>query len=390
MPETSSVIAQISPSNMEGWEVYTEAVERRQQGQSITMLAIGDHDFNTPSPTVEACKKALDEGFHDYVDIQGVPELLQAMAKITTQISGLKTSTDEIVATTGGQGALYAGMQAILDPGDHIIIVSPHYVTFPATARAAGAQFTLVDAFAEDGFEPKAAAIRAALKNNTKAILINSPNNPTCAVYSRKTHELIADLCIERDLWLVSDEVYWSMAGEKHFSPRSLPCMRERTLVVNSLSKSHGMTGWRVGWLTAPPQVVSHIVQLNLVSNYGLPDFISRAAAEALDKGYGVEEIAATYKARGEALVDALKETNCVRPVNDPGSMYIVLDVRDVTADGREFAWKLLDEESIAVMPGESFGRSLNGHVRISLCVPEDELKTVAEKICRFVANYSN
>ena len=375
---------------MEGWEVYVEAVDRMRKGQDITMLAIGDHDFHTPHDSVEACKKALDAGYHDYVDIQGVPELLKAMAKITTEISGVKTSTSEIVATTGGQGALYAGMQAILDPGDHIIIVSPHYVTFPSTARAAGANFTLVDALAEDGFEPKASAIRAALRDDTKAVLINSPNNPTCAIYGRKTLENIAELCKERDLWLISDEVYWSMASDKHISPRSLPDMIERTLVVNSMSKSHGMTGWRVGWLTAPPEIINHIVQLNLVSTYGLPDFISRAAAEALENGYGVEEIAATYKGRGEALVSALAESNCVRPANEPGSMYIVLDVRDITSDGREFAWRLLEEEGIAIMPGESFGRSLAGHVRVSLCLPEEDLKPAAERICRFVANFSS
>lgn len=388
MPEASAHIQQISASSMEGWEVYTEGVKRQQAGQDIVMLAIGDHDFPTPAPSVEACKAALDAGHHGYVNIQGIPKLVSAMAKISTRATGVETTTDEVIALTGGQGALYAAMQATLDPGDHIIIVSPHYVTFPGTARSAEAEFTLVSALAENGFEPKAADIEAAIQDNTKVLLINSPNNPTCVIYSEQTLREIAEVCIKHDLWLISDEVYWSLSKGRHVSARSFPGMKERTLVVNSMSKSHGMTGWRIGWLTAPAHIVENIIELNLNSTYGLPDFISHAAAEALENDYGVEEIAKTYHRRGDVFLAAIRETNCVRPANDSGSLYIMLDVRDLTPDGREFAWRLLDEENIAVMPGESFGPSTAGHIRVSLCLPEEKLKLAAETICRFVATY--
>lgn len=388
MPQISDQIQQISPSTMEGWEVYVEATKRKQAGEDVTILAIGDHDFDTPIETVNACKAALDEGHHNYIDIQGIPSLVEAMARVSTRATGVDTATSEVIAVTGGQGALYAAMQATLDPGDHIIIVSPHYVTFPGTARAAGAEFTLVDALAEDGFEPKVAAIEAAIRPNTKAVLMNSPNNPTCVIYGEQTIRDICETCARHDLWLISDEVYWSLSRGKHISPRSMPGMKERTLVVNSMSKSHGMTGWRIGWLTAPEAIIAQVLELNLVSTYGLPDFTSHAAAHALDNDYGVTEIAETYHRRGETFLEAIRSANCLRPANQSGSLYIMLDVRELTTDGREFAWRLLEEEKIAVMPGESFGASTSGHVRVSLCLPEEGLKQAAETICRFAATY--
>ena len=195
---------------------------------------------------------------------------------------------------------MFAAALATCDQGDHDIIVAPFYATYPPTFRAAQVNVSIVDAHAEDGFQPQAAAIEAAITPRTRAILINTPNNPTGAVYTHETLEGIADVCRRHDLWLISDEVYWTIAGaRKHVSPRSLPGMDERTLVVNSMSKSHGMTGWRIGWLTGPEDFVTMLISLNLVSTYGLPDFISRAAVDALENGHGVAEIAERYAKRG-------------------------------------------------------------------------------------------
>src|SRR5690606_15646564 len=150
-----------------------------------------------------------------------------------------------------------------------------YYATYPGTFRAAGASFTVVEACTEDGFQPDAKAIAEAVRPETRAILINTPNNPTGAVYTQEALEGIAEICRARDLWLFSDEVYWTLTGgdRQHRSPRVLPGMAERTLVINSLSKSHGMTGWRIGWLTGPAELIHLIVGLNLVSTYGLNDF---------------------------------------------------------------------------------------------------------------------
>jgi arginine:pyruvate transaminase len=310
------------------------------------------------------------------------------MARISTQSTGVQTSADEIIATPGGQSALYAAVQGVLDDGGHAIVVAPYYATYPGTFRAAGADFTVVETRAEDGFQPDGAAIENAVRPNTRAILVNTPNNPTGAVYTRAALEGVAEVCRRHDLWLLSDEVYWTLGGGEHVSPRGLPGMEERTLVINSMSKSHGMTGWRLGWLTGPEPLVTLLISLNLVNTYGLNDFISHAAVEALNEGYGVKEIAERYAARRGVFLDAVRGMNDVTVRGSEGGMYVMLDVSAIEPDDEKFAWALLDAEKMAVMPGSSFGDAAAGHIRISLCQPEDVLREAATRLRRFASIY--
>jgi arginine:pyruvate transaminase len=388
MVQPSSRIRGIVPSGKDGWEVHFEGWARKLAGRDILMLSVGDHDFDTPAETVEACVRAVRGGHHHYTQLPGIPALREAMAKVSTRSTGAETCPEEVIVTPGGQAALYAGAQAVLDPGDHAVFIGPHYATYPGTFRAAGATFTIVDTRSEDGFEPAAPAIETALTPRTKAILINTPNNPTGAVYSRRTLEGIAEICRSRDLWLLSDEVYWTLGAGEHVSPRSLPGMAERTLVINSMSKSHGMTGWRIGWLTAPREVVKLLTDLNLVSTYGINDFISRAAVEALENDYGVEQIARLYAARKKVFLDAIRDLNNVAVRGSEGGMYVMLDVRAIEPDSETFAWKLLDQEGVTVMPGTSFGQAAEGHIRIALTQPDEILREAAARLRRFAASY--
>jgi arginine:pyruvate transaminase len=388
MPNPSSRITGITPSGKDGWEVHFDAMTRKQAGEDIIMLSVGDHDFDTPTDTVEAAVKYVRGGFHHYTQLPGLPRLRAAMAKLSTRCTGVETSSDEVIATPGGQAALFAAVQATLDPGQHAVVVAPYYATYPGTFRAAGAGFTVVETRAEDGFQPRAEAIEKAIEPNTRAILINTPNNPTGAVYSRASLEAIADICRRHDLWLLSDEVYWTIAHGEHLSPRALPGMAERTLVINSMSKSHGMTGWRIGWLTGPEDLIELLISLNLVSTYGLPDFVSRAAIEALENDWGVAEIARIYAARRTAFLDAIHGVNGITVRGSEGGMYVMLDVRDIDADDERFAWDFLNTEKVAVMPGSSFGEAAAGCIRISLCQPEDMLREAAKRLRRHIAGH--
>ncbi|TKT80072.1 pyridoxal phosphate-dependent aminotransferase [Aquamicrobium sp. LC103] len=388
MPRPSSRVSGITPSGKDGWEVHFEAWSRKQAGDDIIMLSVGDHDFDTPEATVEACVREVRAGHHHYTHLPGLPRLRQAMAAVSTACTGVETAAEEVLATPGGQAALFSAVLGTIDPGGHAIVVAPYYATYPGTFRAAGAGFTVVEARAEDGFQPNAAAIEKAVEPNTRAILINTPNNPTGAVYTRESLEGIAEICRRHDLWLLSDEVYWTLGGGKHLSPRSLPGMAERTLVINSMSKSHGMTGWRLGWLTGPRDFITTLISLNLVSTYGLPDFVSRAAIAALENGYGVEEIAARYAARRAFFLEAIRGLNAVTVRGSEGGMYVMLDISGVEPDCEAFAWALLDGENVAVMPGSSFGEAASGHIRVSLCQPEDVLREAAARLARFIASY--
>ncbi|MGB6119041.1 MAG: aminotransferase class I/II-fold pyridoxal phosphate-dependent enzyme [Mesorhizobium sp.] len=390
MPAPSTRIANIIPSGKDGWEVHFAAMTRKQAGEDIIMLSVGDHDFDTPNETVEAAVRLVREGHHHYIQLPGLPRLRAAMANISTRCTGVATTSEQVIATPGGQAALYAAVQATLDAGDHGIVVAPYYATYPGTFRSASADFTIVETSADDGFQPRREAIEAALQPDTKAILINTPNNPTGAVYSRESLEAIADICRKHDLWLLSDEVYWTLGGGEHISPRALPGMAERTLVINSMSKSHGMTGWRIGWLTGPEEIIRLLISLNLVSTYGLPDFVSRAAIEALENDWGVEEIAAIYAKRRLVVLDAIRGTNGVAVRGSEGGMYVMLDIRDIEPDDQAFAWGLLESEKVAVMPGSSFGDAAAGCVRISLCQPEDVLRDAMARLRNHLAALSD
>jgi arginine:pyruvate transaminase len=388
MSTPSKRLSGIIPSGKGGWEVHFEAWKRKEAGEPIIVLSVGDHDFDTPGETVEACVTALRAGHHHYTQLPGIPRLREAMARASTRCTGVETSAAEVLVTPGGQLALYAAVQGTLDRGDHAVVVAPYYATYPGTFRAAEADFTVVEAEAADGFQPRAEAIEAALKPNTRAILINTPNNPTGAIYSRESLEAIAELCVRRDLWLLSDEVYWTLGGGHHISPRALPGMAERTLVINSMSKSHGMTGWRMGWLTGPESMIALLVSLNLVTTYGLTGFIQQAAAEALENDYGVQQIADTYNGRRKVFLDAIRGLNDITVRGSEGGMYVMLDVSAIERDDEKFAWAFLDAEKVGVMPGSSFGDAAAGHIRVSLCQPDGVLLEAATRLRRFASSY--
>lgn len=391
MPNPSKRISGILEAGKSGWEVHFEAVRRKRAGEDIILLSVGDHDFSTPEQSVEACVEALRAGHHHYTDLAGLERLRIAMAKTSTLSTGVETLLEEVIATPGGQGALFAAIQATVDTGEHGIVIGPYYATYPGTFRAAGATFTVVEARAEDDFQPRLEDLEKAIQPNTRVMLINSPNNPTGAVYGRDTIAMIADFCISHDLWLISDEVYWThVQGEdRHISPISMPGMEQRTLVLNSVSKSHGMTGWRVGWLRGPAPIVSTLVSLTIMVTYGLADFVSHGVAKAMEENWGVEEIAQTYARRRTLFHAAFDGSNGIVLRGSKGGMYAMLDVRAVEADGEKFAFGLLASEGVAVMPGESFGHAAAGHIRISMVQEEPVLEDAILRIKRYVANHT-
>lgn len=388
MPQPSTRITQILNAGKNGWELHFAALAKKNAGADVIMMTAGDHDFDTPEGTVEACIAALHAGHHHYTQLPGLDALRKAMAQVSTEASGVETHADDVIVTPGGQGALFAAAQATLNPGDRAMIVSPYYATYPPTFRAAGAHVDTVATRAEDDFQPREKDILAVLTKKTRVLLINSPNNPTGAIYSAETLEMIAEVCRQYDLWLISDEVYWTMGRRTHRSPRALQGMKERTLVINSMSKSHGMTGWRVGWLTGPRDMVAMLTGLNLVTTYGLPDFVSRAAIAALNERIGVDEIARRYAHRRSVMHGVFEQAQKIKLRGSEGAMYIMLDISAIEEDGEAFAWKLLEEEGVAVMPGGSFGPEARSHIRLTLAQPEDRLREGADRLLRFARRW--
>ncbi|MEL7116259.1 MAG: pyridoxal phosphate-dependent aminotransferase, partial [Pseudomonadota bacterium] len=321
----------------------------------------------------------------------GTPQLRQAIAARVTAQTGTPTTPDNVMVTAGGQAALFAAHIACCDPGDTALFIDPYYATYPGTIRGASAHPRAVPALPERGFQPRAADVAAAAPG-AASLLINSPNNPTGVVYAPETMAALADVCGAHDLWLISDEVYDTQiwAGQ-HTSAWSLPGVQDRTLVVNSMSKSFAMTGSRIGWIIGPEAVVEHLINLSTHTTYGVPGFLQDAAHFALGLGPAFEaEIAAPFERRRAIAYRLLQDTNVVRAVPCDGAMYVMLDIRATGLSGEAFANRLLDREKIAVMPGESFGSAAAGHLRVALTVADPVFEDAFQRLLRFAEEAAN
>ncbi|WP_299612316.1 aminotransferase class I/II-fold pyridoxal phosphate-dependent enzyme [uncultured Tateyamaria sp.] len=369
----------------DGWDVFIKARKMIAAGTPVTELTIGEHDIRTAAPILQDMHGSAMNGHTGYAMVPGTDRLRDTVAKRTTDRTGVPTTRDNVLITPGGQSALFAAHAAACDPGDIALYLDPYYATYPGTLRGVSAIPKAVPTRAEDAFQPRADDI-AAHAANAKSLLINSPNNPTGTVYSRATLEGIAQVCIDHDLWLISDEVYDTQVWEgAHISPRSLPGMAERTLVVGSMSKSHAMTGSRCGWLIGPEEVIAHLITFATHTTYGVPGFIQDASVFALDQGPEFEaEIAAPFQRRRAIAQAVLAGQNSVGLIPAQGAMYLMLDIRATGMTGDDFANALLDEHHIAIMPGESFGQAAAGHIRVAMTIEDQAFEGALRTLTRF------
>jgi len=378
-------IAHIAGTDGDGWGIYYRTREMIRAGERVLNLTIGEHDVKTDAAILGAMHGAAMAGHTGYTFGAGLPELRAAIAERVQARTGVPTRAENVVVTPGGQSALFSAHMALLDRGDTGLYCAPFYPTYPGTIRATGAEAVAVATRSSRDFQPEAAAILAAA-SGARTLLINSPNNPTGVIYGRGTLEGIAGAVREADLWLISDEVYDTQVWEgQHLSPRALPGMAERTVVIGSMSKSHAMTGSRLGWVVAPEAVVEAVTLLSTVTTYGVPAFIQHAALHALAQGEGFEAaIADPFRRRREIAAKALAGSQAIRAIPSAGAMYVMLDIRATGLSGNAFAERLLEEERIAVMPGESFGAPAAGHLRVAMTIPDDDFAEAMARLAGF------
>ncbi|MEI4473515.1 pyridoxal phosphate-dependent aminotransferase [Frigidibacter sp. MR17.24] len=380
-------IPRIRAAGSDGWEIVYRARALMAAGEPVMNLTIGEPDRTTDPRVLTAMHEAAMGGLTGYTFGPGLPELRRAIAERVTARTGTPTAPENVIVTPGGQAALFAAHMVLLSEGDTGLYVTPHYPTYPSTILATGATPVAVAASAESGFQPTAAAVLAAqARTGARSLLINTPNNPTGVVYTPATVEAIAGACRAADLWLISDEVYDTQVWEgRHLSPRSLPGMAERTVVIGSMSKSHAMTGSRLGWLVAPTEVIEAATVLATNTTYGVVPYIQKGALAALDLGPGFEEeIAAPFRRRRALVQAAVAGSAIVSTAPAAGAMYVMLDIRATGLSGEAFARRLIEEKRIAVMPGESFGAAAAGHLRIALTQPDEVLSAAITELVAF------
>ena len=384
----STLTQRISGESVDSWAVHYEGLARREAGEDVIILSVGQEtDEYTDDEIVSSAIASLRNGRHHYAQVEGALALRQAIAKRHNELTGQGVDESNCAVFAGAQNALFAAAQCVLEHGDEVILIEPYYTTYLATFTASGATLVSVAATAENNFQVNPDDVLAAITERTKAIVLNSPNNPTGAVYTLEQFKPIVEACVEKEIWLINDEVYQEiLLPQERASPASLPGADRVCVTVSSLSKSHRMTGWRLGWIVGPKPLMENLYNLSMCMAYGLPEFIMDAAVTAFQTGaVTAEAVRKNMDSRRKIVVDKLQEMDGLKIFASAGGMYVVLDVRASGVSSRDFARNMLDQYDVAVLPCDGFGESGRGLIRVSLCVPENKLIIACERIIEYV-----
>jgi aminotransferase len=358
----------------------------------VISLGIGEPDFVTPDVIRQAGIASLTRGETRYTSNSGILELREAIATKWAALYGVLYDPEtEVLITVGGSEALYLALTAILDPGDEVIIPEPCFVAYEAEVIFAGGVPVPVATQVETTFEVTGAQIEAAVTPRSKAVLINYPNNPTGAVLDRERMQEVAAVAEQRDLLVVSDEIYDRLVyAAPHTTFSSLPGMRDRTIIIGGFSKDYAMTGWRLGFLLAPADILEAMRKVHQYTTMSAPTTAQVAAIAALSDPRAEEAVLAmrdSYNVRRKLLVDGLNSIGM--PTFEPrGAFYAFPDIRVSGMTSEQFAFSLLDEERVAAVPGPAFGLGGEGYVRMCYATAKDKIEEALERMQRFVRRH--
>ncbi len=385
----SKLVDRIAGERVAAWDIHRTALEAKARGQAVTILSVGDPDFATPDPMVQAAVAALQHGDTHYTEVPGRPELRQAIAAWHQRKTGQAVSADNVIVVQGAQNGLFCAALCLCESGDEVLVPEPMYLTYEASVRAGGATLVSVPCRAENRFHVDIADIASRITPRTKAVFFANPCNPTGASARESDLQTLAELAIEHDLWVVMDEVYSSICFESpHRSLCSLPGMAERCITVNSLSKSHAMPGWRLGWVVAPSELVSHMANLELCMNYGLPGFVQAAGLEAIARYDEVTtEMRSVYRRRRDLAYGILSQSSTLRCLLPEAGMFLMINVQATGLSPMDFCWQLFHVTGISVLDASAFGASANGWIRLGFVVEDGELQVACEKILAFASS---
>lgn len=380
---------EISPSLT--LEITAKAKKMKDEGISVIGFGAGEPDFGTPQYIVDAAKEALDRGFTKYTPSAGTVELRKAIARKLEADNDITYAHNQIVVSTGGKQCLFNAIFAMVEPGDEVIIPAPFWLTYPELVKMAGAKPVFVPTLEQNGFKLTAEQLKGAITKHTKMLILNSPNNPTGAVYSKQELESLAKVIVENDIFCISDEIYEKLVygGEEHVSIASLGAdIYNRTVTVNGLSKSYAMTGWRLGYAAGPAPLVKVMTKIHQSCIMSAPTTSQYAAITALRQcDDQIEMMRDEYNRRRRYVVKALNEMGltCFEP---RGAFYVFPSIQISGLTSSEFCEQLLREKEVAIIPGSAFGASGEGYARISYAYSVDHLQTAMKRIREFLTEH--
>jgi aminotransferase len=360
-------------------KILGRATEHERSGQKVIHLEIGRPDFDTPIHIKEAAKKALDRGYVHYTPNDGILPLREAIADELRKQNGVAYDPNtEIIVTVGAAQAIYLAFVTFLDSDDEILVPEPAWMNYIHSARLVDAKPVLVPLRPENGFQLDPEDLERATSRHTKMLILNSPHNPTGAVFRRDTLEKIAALVAQHDLLVISDEVYSRLIydGEEHLSFASLPGMGERTITVNAFSKTYSMTGWRLGYVAAPREFAQAMIKVHQYSVTSVTSFAQYGAVAAYTGPQDdANKMLAEFDRRRQLIVEGLRAIRPLSFVSPKGGFYVFPSVQHLGMDGDEFASFMLDEYFVALVPGSVFGPRSKHFIRISYSTSYEDLQ---------------
>ena len=370
--------------------ITSKAKSMIADGKDVCSLSAGEPDFDTPENIKQAAIKAIETGKTKYTPATGLPVLKEEIVKKFKRENGIETTPAQIVVAPGAKFSVFSAIAAFCGPGDEVIISAPYWVSYPAMIEAAGATVKIIDCSAENNYEIAPADLEAAINENTKLLILNTPSNPTGAVYRKETLEAIAQIVIEKNIIVLADEIYEKLVYDEEFPHISIaslsPEIAERTITVNGLSKAYAMTGWRLGYLTGPEFLTKRIAALQSHTTSNPTSFAQYGAIEAIAGDQTeVENMRQEFAKRRDLVYKIISDIDGVKCIRPSGAFYIFCDISSFGITSQEFCERLLDEKWVAAIPGEPFGAP--GNIRLSYACSEETIIKATDRLREFCAS---
>ncbi|NLX26358.1 MAG: pyridoxal phosphate-dependent aminotransferase [Lentisphaerae bacterium] len=390
MKKLSSIAYQIDGQPM--FKTLARVQELERQGRSIIHFELGEPDFDTPENIVDAACRALHNGETHYTTSAGLYEFRDA-ARHTTKVSrGFEPNIDQVLVTPGANAIIYYTVKCVVNPGDEVIVPDPGFPTYYSAIKACGAVAVRVPLKEENGFRMQPADLRAAITDKTRLIIFNSPSNPTGAANTCAEIHEIAEIAKEKDVYLLSDEIYSRLIFNKErkfCSPSYLDQCKERTIIINGFSKAFAMTGWRLGVAIGPPGVIEKMRLLNETIVSCVPPFIQRAGIEAIvGDATGVNAMREEYTRRRDIITDGLNSLPGVRCTRPDGAIYVFPSITETGMSSDAFSEFAMQNAGVALLPGNNFGPGGEGFVRLSYVNSVDNIEKAIERLAEALREY--
>lgn len=385
----SSRVNRIGGGTVAAWDIHNAAQAAKRRGEDVIVLSVGDPDFATPDVITDRAIEKLKAGDTHYAETIGRSTLRKAVADWHSKFWKRPVEADDVLIVAGAQNGIFVSSLCLFDEGDEVLTPDPAYLTYEAAIGASGARMVRVPLKAENGFRFDLEAFENAVTPKTRGILLANPNNPTGTVMTEAELRLLAGFAKQHDLWIIADEVYADLVFDLPFtSIASFPDMKDRVITVGSLSKSHAMTGWRIGWMIGPKELMPHAGNLSLCSLYGLPGFIQEAAITAIENDETITaDMRQIYKRRRDALCDLINGSNVLSCLKPDSGMFALIDIRNTGMNGHEFSWALFKKTGVSVLDASAFGQAAEGHVRVAFTVGEEDLAEAGRRMVRFASD---